>query len=73
MTDRKPARPAPPQFAIMAATFCGLELAVTATVTLVAHLVLPLLDRAALTRRVSRAGGAIMVVAATVLLLAPTA
>ena len=68
-----PARPAPPQFAIMAATFCGLELAVTSTVTLLAHLVLPLWDRAALTRRVSRAGGAVMVVAATVLLLAPTA
>ena len=50
-----PARPAPPQFAIMAATFCGLELAVTATVTLAAHLVLPLLDRAALTRRVGTA------------------
>jgi len=68
-----PARPVPPQFAIMAATFAGLELAVTATVTFVAHLVAPLLGEAAPARAVRRAGGAVMVAAATVLLLAPNA
>jgi threonine/homoserine/homoserine lactone efflux protein len=65
------ARPALPRFGVMATTFACLELAMTTSVTFGAQALAPLLRRASVTRNVHRAGGAVMIAAATLLALAP--
>ncbi|WP_394843781.1 LysE family translocator [Pendulispora brunnea] len=64
-------RPVLPQFGVMAATFIGLELAMTGTVTFAAHIMAPLLRRTSFQQRSERAGGAIMMGAAALLAIAP--
>ncbi|HWL86132.1 MAG TPA: LysE family translocator [Polyangiaceae bacterium] len=64
-------RPVFPQFAIMAATFVSLELAMTGTVTLAAHALAPALRRGTITHLTTRAGGAIMMGAAALLAFVP--
>jgi homoserine/homoserine lactone efflux protein len=57
------------QFAVMAATFVSLELAITAGVSWAAEAAAPLLRRAAMAGHLNRAGGAIMIGAALVVAL----
>lgn len=66
-----PGRPVLPQFALLAATFAGLELSVTGAVALGAHALAPALRRPAAARWVNRAGGAVMLAAAALLAYAP--
>lgn len=66
-----PGRPVAAQFVLLAATFAGLELLVTGAVALGAHALAPALRRPAAARRVSVAGGAVMLAAAVLLVLAP--
>jgi homoserine/homoserine lactone efflux protein len=66
-----PAAPAARQFAVMAATFAVLELAVTATVALAAQALGPILRRAGLQGRIDRVGAAVMIAAAALVALVP--
>jgi threonine/homoserine/homoserine lactone efflux protein len=66
-----PARSIAVQFAIMAATFAGLELVANIGVIFAAEALSPVLRRAAVARRVHRVGGGVMMAAATFLALAP--
>jgi threonine/homoserine/homoserine lactone efflux protein len=65
------ARPWFPQFGIMALTFALLELAVTASVALLAHAMAPILRRPSLDRAIKRVGGSVMIAAAALVLFAP--
>jgi threonine/homoserine/homoserine lactone efflux protein len=66
-----PGRPAAPQFALLAATFAGMELVVTSGVVLGAQVLAPALRRPAAARRVNQAGGAVMLAAAALLAFEP--
>ncbi|HKA87107.1 MAG TPA: LysE family translocator [Haliangiales bacterium] len=66
-----PIRPVLPQFALMATIFAALELTVTSGVAFAAGALAPLLGRAAVARRIHRAGGAILIAAAALVALAP--
>jgi len=64
-------RPALPQFAIMATTFVSLELTMTGFITFAAHVLAPALRRSRMAERTNRAGGAVMMAAAALLVIAP--
>jgi homoserine/homoserine lactone efflux protein len=66
-----PGRPAAPQFALLAATFAGMEFVVTGGVALSAQVLAPALRRPAAARWVNQAGGAVMLAAAALLAFAP--
>src|SRR5207237_7242321 len=66
-----PARPALPQFAVMAGTFASLELVVTSCVAWATRPLAPVLHRASVVRRVQQAGGAILIGAAALIALSP--
>ncbi len=69
-----PARPVLPQFAIMTATFGGMELVVTAGVAAAAEGLAPVLRRPAVNRFVGLASGAVLIAAAILILaIAPGA
>lgn len=68
-----PARPALPQFAVMTATFGGLELVVTAAVAAAAQGLAPLLRRPMVARAIGRIGGGIMLAAAVLVVALPVA
>ncbi|MFZ6765020.1 LysE family translocator [Pseudoroseomonas sp. WGS1072] len=68
-----PARPTLPQFAGLAATFAGLELLATGAVALAAHALAPMLRRPATALWINRAGGVVMLAAALLLVLSPSA
>lgn len=64
------ARPAAPQFAVLAGTFAGLELVVTTAVTFGANALPPPWRRPALATRVQRVSGLVMLTAAVILAFA---
>jgi threonine/homoserine/homoserine lactone efflux protein len=64
-------RPVLPQFAILALTFAVLELAATTAVTFAAQGLSPILQKAPVVRSIHRVGGAVLIVAAAILALAP--
>lgn len=66
-----PARPALPQFVLLAATFAGLELLVTGVVALGAYALAPALRRPVVRVRVNRVGGLVILAAAALLVLSP--
>lgn len=67
-----PARSALPQFLVLAATFAALELLATGAVALAAHVLAPYMRRPATARRINRAGGAVMLAAALLLVVSPS-